>query len=161
MAKVKCKYCGKDIDKKDAIVQENGHGRGRNAYYCCEAHSRMQNDRDVFYRKAMEIFGVTTNSKFFIEFDHIGKIHGFRKMLGYLKDNEGYLRSVLDKPFTSEYAKVRYFSVIVGNNMADYVPKNKTKEVVKIETDLHEMKSDKPKKEKEGLDSLLEGLLDD
>lgn len=162
MTIVKCKYCGKDIDKKQAIVVPNGKGKGRNAYYCCELHSHMENDKDIFYRKAMEIFGVTTNSVFFKEFDRLGKVHTFKKLTEYLTDNENELREIISRPFTTEYAKIRYFSTIVGNNIADYkVRKLKERiETTKQETDIHEVKIGFQKKEKTGMDDLLGDLLD-
>lgn len=163
MTTVKCKYCGKDVDRKEAIVVPNGKGKGRNAYYCCELHSHMENDRDGFYRKAMEIFGVTTNSVFFKEFDHLGKVHTFKKLTEYMTDNEDELREIISRPFDREYNKIRYFSTIVGNNIADYKMR-KLKERIekpKQETDLHEVKTEPLKKKKKtGLDDLLGDLLD-
>ena len=101
MAKVKCKYCGKEIDKKNAFIVPVS--AKRNNYYCCEEHSKLLSDRDLFYKKAMDIFGQTTNTVFYTEFDGISKVHSWYKMKSYLEDNEDYLRYVLSKIDGSEY----------------------------------------------------------
>ena len=80
-----------------------------------------------------------------------------------MTDNEDELREIISRPFDREYNKIRYFSTIVGNNIADYKMR-KLKERIekpKQETDLHEVKTERiKKKEKTGLDDLLGDLLD-
>lgn len=157
MAKVKCKYCGREIDKKNAFIVPVS--AKRNNYYCCEEHSKLLSDRDLFYKKAMDIFGQTTNTVFYTEFDGISKVHSWYKMKSYLEDNEDYLRLVLSKIDGNEYGRIRYFSAILKNNLGDYKPQRKKVEAVqKTEGDLHEV-SFTQKNNNKGLDDLLNDIV--
>ena len=157
MAKVKCKYCGKEIDKKNAFIVPVS--AKRNNYYCCEEHSKLLSDRDLFYKKAMDIFGQTTNTVFYTEFDGISKVHSWYKMKSYLEDNEDYLRYVLSKIDGSEYGRIRYFSAVLKNTLGDYKPQRKKVEIPqKIEGDLHEVSFTK-KNNNKGLDDLLNDIV--
>ena len=59
------------------------------------------------------------------------QVYSYEHILAYLTENKDYIAKVLDKEFVSEYAKIRYFSAILKNNMADFKPKEpeKPKEV--------------------------------
>jgi hypothetical protein len=41
----------------------------------------------------------------------------------YLEDNEVYLTRTITRSTSSEYARIRYFSAILKNDLADYKPK--------------------------------------
>ena len=158
MAKVKCRFCGKQIDKKNAYVIK---GNKRNKYYCCYEHSITKKPRDVFYDKAQEVFGKTTNTLFFKEIDEIAAVHGWDKMIVYLEDNKEYLDKVMSKNFTSEYARCRYFSVIFKNNLGDYQMKKAEpiiKKVVEVDMDVSTNKY-KKKNNVVGMNDLLNDLL--
>ena len=156
--KVKCAFCHKEIDKKEAIAVLHGK---RNRYFCSKEHIEKNNERDEFYYKAKDIFGNTTNTMFYKELDQIGSIHGFKKMLNYLNTNESYLRNILArKQYKSEYGKIRYFATILKNSLGDFVEttiKNDYNKVVD-HVDIYEIKFKKDK-ERRGMDELLSSLV--
>ena len=159
MAKVTCAFCKKKINKDEAYIVHKGK---RNKYYCSFEHSITKTPRDIFYEKAYEVFGETTNTIFYKEFDEIAKVHGFEKMSAYLEDNKKYLEHVMQKDFSSEYARVRYFSVIFKNALGDY--RMKKPEVVNkaINTDIDiSVNKYKKKESRQGMDDLLNELLGD
>ena len=159
MVKVTCAFCKKKIDKDKAYPVKHGK---RNVYYCNEEHSKAKSPRDLFLETAFEIFGRTTNTAFFKEMKEISEVHGYEKMTSYLKDNEGYLNSVMQKDFNTEYGKVRYFAAILKNQLGDYVMKKP--EVKKVVTeDFFELtkKTSRKKEKRKGIDDLMKELLDD
>ena len=117
---VKCRQCGTKIDRKTAFKVVVG---GKNAYYCNGAE----------YQKTLHEKEIKTNT-----YDCINQIFGYKvlnsalfKEINLLLQVYSYIAKVLDKEFVSEYAKIRYFSTILKNNMADFKPKEpeKPKEV--------------------------------
>lgn len=158
MVKVKCQYCGKEIDKKEAYAVKKGK---RNKYYCNFEHSIAKKPRDIFYEKSFEVFGKTTNTIFFKEFDEIAKIHGFEKMSSYIDENKESLAYFMNKDFSSEYARIRYFATIFKNNLGDYEVK-KPKPIIKKEASVDmTVNSIKYKKRnvRKGINDVLDELI--
>ena len=155
---VKCRFCSRQIEKDIAYAVKHGKV---NYYYCNYEHSIAKSPRDIFYDKAMDVFGRTTNTVFYKEFDEIAKVHGFEKMTAYLEENKGYLEKVMAKDFFNEFGRCRYFSAIFKNNLADYIMKKPepVKVVSNVDIDFTGSKY-KKKEEKKGMDSLLDELLD-
>lgn len=158
MAKVKCVCCGEQIDKKTAIAITDGK---RNKYYCPE-HVGQKSPREKMYDLINDIFGYKVlHTVLFKEFDEIGKIHSFEKVILYIEENKDYLYDVMRKYFNSEYAKIRYFAAIFKNGLVDFVIKEQETVVKKdIKVEIVETKKHKVKKQHKGMDDLLEGLLD-
>lgn len=158
MAKVKCAYCHKVLDKKEAYAVKKGK---RNKYYCNFEHSIAKTPRDIFYNKAFDIFGKTTNTIFFKEFDEIANVHGYEKMSSYIDDNKDTLNYFMNKDFSSEYARIRYFTAIFKNNLADYVVR-KEEPIIRKEVDndmeIHTVKY-KKKDVRKGINDILDELL--
>lgn len=158
MPKVKCRFCGKQIDRDAAYKVKHGKS---NYYYCSLEHSIARKPCDIFYSEVFRIIGETTHTVFFKEMNEISKVHGFEKMTAYLKDNEQEIEKYMNKEFSSEYARIKYFSAILRNNLGDYQMKQHETVVHKdIAVEMYETKY-KPKKERVGMDNLLDGLLDD
>lgn len=157
MAKVKCAYCGKMLKKEDAYIVRHGKV---NRYYCSVEHSAAKKPSELFYEKVFEILGKTTNTVLYKEMNEIAAVHGFKKMLAYITENQKEIDKYMSKTFNSTYAKIKYFSAILRNNLDDFVPK-KTEPVVHkdVDVEIYEMKY-KQKKERKGMDDLLEGLID-
>lgn len=158
ISKVKCRFCGKQINKD--VAYKVKHGRS-NWYYCNEEHSKAKTPKDKFFDIAYSIFGKTTNTIFFKEMEEISKVHGYEKMKSYLENNATYLSSVMQKKFNSEYGRCRYFSAILKNNLGDYVVKEP--EVIKrVEIEIYEPTKKKAiKREKrKGMEEIMKGLLD-
>lgn len=135
---VKCRYCDNKIDRKDAfkVVVD-----GKNIYYCNEAeyltvlHDRKI--RDDTYECINEIFGYKViNTALFKELSFILGSYSYDRILAYLEENKDYMTSVIQqRDYSSEYAKIRYFSAMIKNGIADF--KVKEKEVPKqVEVDM-------------------------
>ncbi len=125
---VKCRYCNNKVDRKDAfkVVVD-----GKNIYYCNEAeyltvlHDRKI--RDDTYECINEIFGYKViNTALFKELSFILGSYSYDQILAYLKENKDYMASVIrQRDYSSEYAKIRYFSAMIKNGIADFKVKEK------------------------------------
>lgn len=135
---VKCKICGNKIDRKCAfkvIVNE------KNNYYCTEEeYNEWKSNKDIkdsIYEVIFNIFGhKTINTILYKEINEIGNLYGYKNILNYINDNKNYLYSVMQKEFKSEYAKIRYFSAILKNNISDYTKKLPPEVIKKVEADI-------------------------
>lgn len=156
--KVVCAYCHKKIDINDAYVVKKGK---RNKYYCNEEHSILTPPRDIFYMKALEVFGQTTNTAFYKEFEEIARVHGWEKMIAFLDENKGYLERVMNREWQSEYSAIRYFAAIFKNSLHDFkMKKPEVKKEINVDIDISVNKY-KKKEERKGMNNLLNDLLGD
>lgn len=158
--KVKCRYCGEQIDVNTAFAVKHGKS---NWYYCNEEHSNLKLPRDELYEQLNAIFGkIVTHTVLYKEFDYLGSIYGYELMLAYIKQEYQYLCMVMSRDFSNDYNRIRYLSAIFKNHLGDFeVPKEEIKEIKKeVEVEFYENKV-KPKKEKRGLESVLEDLLNE
>lgn len=119
---VKCRKCGKEIDRIIAykvVVGKSNH------YFCSKAEydemeKSKQKKADV-YELINEIFGYKViNKALFKEIGEILEANSIDILLGYLTANKGMLSSKLNKDFSSEFARIRYFSAIIKNSINDY-----------------------------------------
>ena len=113
---------------------------GKNIYYCNEAeyltvlHDRKI--RDDTYECINEIFGYKViNTALFKELSFILGSYSYDRILAYLEENKDYMTSVIQqRGYSSEYAKIRYFSAIIKNGIADFKAKEKeTPKQVKVD----------------------------
>lgn len=114
--------------------------KGVNHYYCnkqeyIEIQKRKQS-KDNTFLCINDIFGYkVTSTVLFKEINGLHDTYTYEKIFAYLQDNHQYLQQVMEKDFVSEYAKIRYFSAILKNNLADF--KMKEPEFVKsIDVDM-------------------------
>ena len=142
---VKCKGCGKQIDKNAAYKVTKGKV---NNYYCSETEYNcilsekfsIQKDKDDTYTLIEEIIGKTTNTILFKEVKIWLTVAGYKVIIAYLTDNKTYISSVIQsKNFTNEYAMIRYFSAIVKNNIGNYKP-SKPEPIKKADVEIYETK---------------------
>ena len=106
--------------------------------------------------EAIEYFiGKTTNTALFKEINIWLSVADYDTICNYLTDNKSYISSVINKDFSSEYAKIRYFSAIVKNSIGDYKPSN-TEPIKTAETELYETKY-QPKRKRKGLADYEDG----
>ena len=103
--KVKCRFCGKQIDLNQAFKVKHGK---TNWYYCSYEHSIMKSDRELFYQEAYDVLGQITNSLFFKEMETISQIYGYKKMKMYLIDNK-------DKFFTENEKDLKELAQKMAN----------------------------------------------
>lgn len=131
--RVKCRYCGERVEKEDAYKDPN-----KNSYYCSEKHylatmkkredfqkekeENKQKKIDQVYEEVADIFGYRIqNSQLFKEMKLWRSICDDEKILAYLQEHNGYIKSKLEKLNSSEYARIRYVSAILKNSLKDYV----------------------------------------
>lgn len=158
MTKVKCRFCGKSIDKESAYRVQHGKVYW---YYCNQEHASAKLPRDLMYEKLNLIFGKpVTHTILYKEFDALGKIYSYEKILSYIDDNYKYLCMVMSKDFSSTYAMIRYLSAIFKNSLADYEIPN-PEPIIKKQVETEEIIwNNKPKDRRKGMDELLNGLID-
>lgn len=151
---VKCKKCGNKIERSDAFKVVVGKV---NTYYCNEdEYNEILKNRklkDETYSYINNIFGYkVTNTSMFKEINEIVDVFGYELLLSYLSENESYLMPVVqEKDFSNEYGKIRYFSAILKNSLADYKHNicNRNTEYEKyIEYDLPQMKFKRRRKKR-------------
>ncbi len=153
--KVKCRFCGQQIDINKAFKVKHGKA---NWYYCSYEHSVTKTDKQLFYKEVYEILGETNNPLFFKNMESLAKIYGFKKMRMYLIDKKEVFEIFKRKQFDSYYGKINYFYAILKNNLGDYImPKESVKR--KASTEIYETKNKKPNLIV-GFDELLDGLLE-
>lgn len=119
---VKCRICSKKIERTTAykLVVDS-----KNNYYCSEQEYKEWRHkieiRDNAYNLIYDIFGYkVTNTVLYKEVDELGGIYGFSKISAYLQEKYGYICKALSKDFNSEYTKIRYFTAILKNSLADF-----------------------------------------
>lgn len=150
MRQVKCRNCDKFFDRNKAIVIERGKAK---LFYCsaeCEANARQQEiiaqkkeaEKDAVYNEICGIFGYKiTNTALWKERAVWNRAADNAKILAYLKENKDYLTGVIGRLSCGEYARIRYMSSILKNNLHDYKVKvaEKEKPTTKIEQNMNEM----------------------
>lgn len=147
---VKCRVCKTKIERTDAYKVVIG---GKNHYYCTEKEYKdllaQKEVKDNTYNLINHIFEKkVTNTALFKEMNALLETHTYEEILSYLQDNEDYLYRVMSKEFQSEYAKIRYFSTILKNNMADFQQKEEVKIVRDVKVDISESKFKRKNKRK-------------
>lgn len=142
--------CGEKVDRSLAykVVID-----GKNHYYCTEKEYRdllaQKEVKDSTYNLINKIFErKVTNTTLFKEINALLDVYSYEEILSYLQDNEDYLYRVMSKDFQSEYAKIRYFSAILKNNMADFKQKEEVKIVRYVKVDIAESKFKRKNKRK-------------
>lgn len=149
--RVKCRYCGERVEKEDAYKDPN-----KNSYYCSEEHylATMKNREDLqkekeekrqkkidpVYEEVADIFGYRIqNSQLFKEMKLWRSICDDEKILAYLQEHNGYIKSKLEKLNSSEYARIRYVSAILKNSLKDYVATVKVEpEKINVDCEIYE-----------------------
>lgn len=140
MAKAKCKICGTELDTKTAykITDKNG----KNKYFCSQSEfeaeeerkKKVQEDKDRVYRLVCDIMGEKEiiSTALFKEWQVWLKVADNEKIAKYLEENQSYLRSVIARLQSSEYARIRYLSAIIRDKIKAFVPKVEAKEVPRV-----------------------------
>ena len=150
--KVKCKICGTLVERESAYkIVKNG----KNLYYCSEQEyieytnkqEEISRQKSRMYELIEYFIGKTTNTALFKEISIWLTVADYDKICNYLADNKTYLTSAMDKAFSSEYAKIRYFSAIVKNSIGDYKP-SKPEPIKTVETEFYETKYQPKRKRK-------------
>lgn len=132
---VKCRKCGAKVDIKEAFKVVVGKA---NIYYCNEEEYNSilaaRKVKDDTFECINRIFGyIVTNTALFKEINALVKVYDYELILSYLEENFDFLYEVVHRDFEREYNKIRYFSAILNNNLADYRAEQIQPEPVKQE----------------------------
>ena len=77
--------------------------------------------RDAVYDELCDIFGYEVqNTVLFTEWILWNKLADDEKILAYLKEHKDYIKGATARASGAEYAKIRYMSAILKNNLKDY-----------------------------------------
>ena len=77
--------------------------------------------RDAVYDELCDIFGYEVqNTVLFTEWILWNKLADDEKILAYLKKHKDYIKGATARASGTEYAKIRYMSAILKNNLKDY-----------------------------------------
>lgn len=128
---VKCRNCSQRVDKDTAYKVVVG---AANHYYCSKKEYdeiiSAKQDKENTYNNIYNAFGYkVTNTSLFKEINELLKTYTYKQILAYLQANMDYLKNVMSKEFATEYARIRYFSAILKNSLADF--KEKKEEIQK------------------------------
>ena len=127
---VKCKICGKLLDKENAYcIEKIGKKTTTRLYYCSEKEykdnlydkSKKEQLKKDLNDMVASFIGETHSTVLYKEMQLWGG--DTEKIISYLRDNKYNIGRALAKDFVSEYAKIRYFSAIIKNNINDFKPK--------------------------------------
>ena len=153
---VKCQICGKSIDRNLAfkITAKNGV----NKYYCSEKEyneniknkAEKKTERSKFLNTVYDFIGYTNNAALFQEEKLWVQSADYKMLTAFLVKNGNKIRISMSKNFSSEYAKIRYFSAIIKNGINDF--KNQYKEektiIKQADTEVYDIKYKAPPKRK-------------
>ena len=140
---VKCRYCKKLVEKKEAYKDPN-----KNFYYCNEEHyltaikkkeekekaieeqkiikAERKAKRDAVYNELCDILGYEVqNSMLFAEWVLWNKLADDEKILAYLQENKDYIKNKINNLRDKEYDRIRYMSAILKNSLKDYSNRGK------------------------------------
>ena len=146
---VTCRICKKKIDRETAykITKISSTTEiATNFYYCSEVEYQAEEerkkkaaeDKDRVYYLICDMFGYEIqNTKFFDEWRYWNKLKNNENIYKYLRENEAYLQQVCNKPFESEYQRIRYFSAILKNSLRDFTPTVEVQDVPKVVVEEH------------------------
>ena len=132
---VKCRKCGAKVDIKEAFKVVVGKA---NTYYCTEEEYNSilaaRKVKDDTIECINRIFGyIVTNTALFKEINALVKVYDYELILSYLEENFDFLYEVVHRDFEREYNKIRYFSAILNNSLADYRAEKLQPEPIKKE----------------------------
>lgn len=120
---VKCQICGLKINRDIAYkIQCNN----RNKYYCSykeyTEHQQELTDKDALFDLINALFGYRViNSALFKEITIIHECYKYSQIISYIKTNRDKLSAVLNREYSNEYCKIKYFVTIISNNIKDYI----------------------------------------
>lgn len=184
MSKVKCKFCGKSIDKKDAYVEEylTKSMTIRNKYFCnkneCDEYHKQQEEKELKEKRAKEMkkearekcrllcrLGEKEKSIYFSSTYKILTDKFDNELIyEYACKNEKEIMSLLDsKDFKTSASRIKYCLVMLENQLERYKlelsePKEEQKvieEKKEIEVDDFDINVNVKKRERRNINDIL------
>lgn len=125
---VKCKICGKKVDRNAAfkIVTYSSSGKKKNNYYCSEeeydSYMAERQYKTDFYDVILQYFAgmKSTNSlpkNLFAEMLGVAEQHSWKEIYEYVVDDKEYLDKCMEKDFCSDWARAKYLISVFRNNV--------------------------------------------
>ena len=131
MARCKCKICGTQLNTTEAYKVTDK--KGTNRYYCSASEfeaeearkKKAAEDKDRVYYLICDILGEKEiiNTALWAEKKIWNKAFSDEIIAKYLAEHRDYLISAVSKLSGTEYAKIRYVSAVLKNNLRDFKPK--------------------------------------
>ena len=130
-----CKLCRKQVDPTTAykiVTVSKTSGKKINTYYCSkeeydteeERKRKFLEDKNKVYYFICDMFGYEIqNTNFFKEWSLWNKLKTNEIIYKYLQENESLLRQICNKPYETEFNRIKYFSSILKNNLMDFKPR--------------------------------------
>lgn len=142
--KVKCRFCGKELNIDDAYKVNIGK---RNAYYCDQQEYDMKMEekanllaeqeqerlkiehnkelRSSIYSAAERVCGRIFNKTSWMDINKtvsfLNEQYSLEQIDEYVNNEaQRFLDILAKKDFNTEFAKIRYYTAVVRNNISDY-----------------------------------------
>ena len=124
--KVKCQICGNKIEKETAYCITHN---GKNKYYCnkeeYENNKREKDLRNSINSAMTQTLGPVLKKASWVELSNtissLEQLYTLEQINEYLwSESESISHILLQKTFTSEWSKVRYYTAVIKNNIGDY-----------------------------------------
>jgi YHS domain-containing protein len=130
MPRAKCRICGAQLD---TTIAYKVVVKGANKYFCSkeefdnEETKKQQaiENKNKTYSLMCDILGVEdiVNTALWKEYNEWLKVASASKISDYLGENKDYLIKVTSRLDNNQFARIRYISAVLKNNLADFQPK--------------------------------------
>lgn len=167
MARAKCRICGAQLD---TTIAYKVVVKGVNKYFCSkeeydeeETKKQQESDnRNKTYRLICDIFNKEeiVNTALWKEYNEWLKVSESSKIVEYLRENKERLSKVIGRLDSNEFARIRYLSAILKNNLSDFKSKKVEEVRPKIEIDItmYDMSPSQTRKRRRALSELEDEL---
>lgn len=143
MPRAKCRICGAQLD---TTIAYKVVVKGVNKYFCSkeefdnEETKKQQaiENKNKTYSLMCDILGVEdiVNTALWKEYNEWLKVASASKISDYLGENKDYLIKVTSRLDNNQFARIRYISAVLKNNLADFKPKKVEVITPKIDIDI-------------------------
>lgn len=182
MAKVKCRFCKKQIDRKNAYINKKLNDKFNivKEYYCSEEcfNNKLEGKR-VKEQKIKEAnnlristrdevkdildIALEKNVYFTNLYNDLESTYGVDTIVNYLKYEKEYLINIISNNyFETTFAKIKYFFAVVQNNIEKYIKRDDIQEIKEINTDLIDdfdlCTPEETNKKKRSLSDIMKGV---
>mgnify|MGYP003291104906 CR=1 FL=1 len=143
---VKCRSCGKTIDKSDAYKVK----RGRIYFYFCDQyHAREIVEQDAFVDLLKTIYPQMETHVALDRFKVLKEMYGYNLINHYITENMSYFRLLTTKNnFVSQYTFAAYMNKVLQDKLRNYKVENEVRIASEDPLDVVGIKIRPPKKSK-------------
>lgn len=142
---VTCKICGNKIERNEAYKVTTispTSGKPYNKYYCSEAEYQAKKKKTEDHYKVLDLIDEILGAKILNtavckEKAIWNTAFSDEIIIKYLEENKEELTKAISRASDSEYARIRYLSAFLKNNLRDFKPKAEVQEAPKIVVEEH------------------------